>query len=78
MTIVKDLRTPEPDTVSFRSLEVGQAYEDTMGNVCLKTSNLDEGVNCMYYTFSSQKWHSETESLEEKVVPLNIEINVLP
>lgn len=79
MTTVKDLRTHEPDTVSFRSLEIGQAYEDIMGNICIKTTDLDDGsINCMYYTPSSQKWHSEFESAEEQVVPLNIELKILP
>jgi hypothetical protein len=79
MTKITDLRKPQPTKVLFASLKVGQAYEDGAGNFCIKTSaSFDGGNNCMYCNAFSDEWESEVECANEKVIPLNIEINILP
>jgi hypothetical protein len=79
MTELKDLRKPQPTQVSFLSLKVGQAYEDNSGNFCIKTSNsFDGGDNCIYFDDCADEWRSELENASEEVLPLDIEINILP
>lgn len=75
---INDLRKPQSNEVLFHSLEVGQAYEDALGNICIKTACLyDDTPNSIFYSPHSQKWYSGTEYAKEKVIPLNIDLTIL-
>lgn len=77
---INDLRKSQSNGVPFMSLEVGQAYEDKLGNICIKTTVLynNNTPNNIYYSPYSQTWLVGIETAQEKVIPLNIELNILP
>lgn len=58
------------EKVSFRDLEVGQAYEDEAGVLCIKTAEneLSADNNCI--CFIRGIWKSNFEELYTKVTPL--------
>ena len=58
------------EKVPFEVLEVGQAYEDKEGVLCIKTaeSDLSADINCI--CFIRGVWESNLEGLDTKVTPL--------
>lgn len=75
---INDLRKPQSNEVSFISLKIGQAYEDALGNICIKTACLYNNTpNCIFHTPYAETWLVGTEFAQAKVIPLNIELNIL-
>ena len=56
--------------IPFKDLEVGQAYEDRFGTLCIKTAenDLNADINCI--CFIDDKWESNQEGLNTEVSPL--------
>lgn len=67
--IVNDKRDRQ-EKVPFKALEVGRAYEDRFGTLCIKTAENDLSTdnNCIY--FVNGTWESNQEGLDTEVVPL--------
>lgn len=66
---VNDKRSKR-EKVPFKDLEVGQAYEDKDGFLCIKTveSDLCADINCICFTDGI--WESNLEGLYTEVTPL--------
>lgn len=58
------------EKVPFKDLEVGQAYEDKFGTLCIKTAEneLNADVNCI--CFANGIWESNQEGFDTLVTPL--------
>lgn len=58
------------EKVPFEVLEVGHAYEDRFGVLCIKTAenDLNADINCI--CFINGTWESNLESLNTEVIPL--------
>lgn len=56
--------------VPFKDLEVGQAYEDKFGVLCIKTAEneLNADINCI--CFVNGIWESNQEEFDTEVIPL--------
>lgn len=61
--------------VRFEDLEIGEGYLDGDGNICIKTSDDYEGVNCMFYS-SSGAWIAECEYNYTEVTTIQITYTV--
>ena len=62
--------------VRFEELEVGDGYLDEEGNICIKTTDTYEDVNCMYYREPRGEWIPECEYNYTEVRPLAITLTV--
>ena len=58
------------EKVLFKDLEVGQAYEDKEGVLCIKTAENDLGADINCICFIRDVWESNLEGLDTKVTPL--------
>jgi len=58
------------EKVPFKDLEVGQAYEDKFGTLCIKTAEneLCADVNCI--CFVRDAWESNQEGFDTLVTPI--------
>jgi hypothetical protein len=65
---VNDKRVTHEANAFFGDLEIGQAYEDRDGVLCIKTHDSDNEDNCI--CFVREKWESSLESLTARVIPL--------
>lgn len=76
---INDLRKPQSNKVPFKSLKIGQAYENNSKDICIKTSfSFPNHENYIYFSARTKKWEVGYALDDEMVIPLNIEINVLP
>lgn len=58
------------EKVPFEVLEVGQAYEDRFGTLCIKTAENDLRTDNNCICFIDDKWESNQEGLNTEVIPL--------
>lgn len=58
--------------IKFEDLPIGEAYLDEDDNVCIKTSEDYNSVNCMYYKADYNEWESGCESRNLEVQPIKI------
>lgn len=66
---VNDKRSKR-EKVPFADLEVGQAYEDKYGELCIKTAENDLGADINCICFIRDSWESNLEGLDTLVTPL--------
>lgn len=62
-------------TVQFQNLNIGDAYEDEEGVICIKTGDQIEDTchgRCIYY--ADTKWREEEEHLGRYVKPIDATI----
>lgn len=69
---VVDNRTKEEKKVYFNELSLGTVYEDSHGNICIKTDNTDYGSNCL--CLCDNNWRAELEDVDEVVTVLNAKL----
>lgn len=64
------------ERVPFETLEVGQAYEDRFGVLCIKTAenDLNADINCI--CFVNESWESNLEGLNTLVTPLDATLEI--
>ena len=62
--------------IPFEDLEVGEAYEDKGGVLCIKTveSDLSADINCI--CFIDGVWQSNLEGLDTEVTPLTTTMEI--
>lgn len=58
------------EKIPFKDLEVGQAYEDRYGTLCIKTAENDLGADINCICFVKDAWESNLEGLDTAVTPL--------
>lgn len=65
-------------TVHFEDLAVGEAYEDSEGVICIKTSgdDYDDGTYGKCIAFIDGEWREEEEYREAYVKPLEATITL--
>jgi hypothetical protein len=61
--------------VRFEDLVIGEGYLDEDGNICIKTSEDYETVNCMFYS-SAGTWIAECEYHYTEVTLIQITYTV--
>ena len=75
---INDLRKPQSNKVPFRSLKIGQAYENSSKDICIKTSfTVANHENYIYFSTRTKEWEIGYALNDEMVIPLNIELTVL-
>ncbi len=65
-----------PTKTTFEELNVGDAYYDRYGNLCIKTSQVDDAENCITYHQDTDDWRCDCESLGEEVTPARVSITI--
>ena len=63
------------EKVMFRELDIGDAYFDREGNLCIKTSD-DECADENCITYSHDEWSTECEATDERVVRARATITI--
>lgn len=58
------------EKMPFKDLEVGQAYEDRFGVLCIKTAENELGADINCICFVNSIWESNLEGLDTEVIPL--------
>lgn len=58
------------EKVPFEVLDVGQAYEDKDGVLCIKTINSDPRAHFNCICFFGGNWESNVEASDSEVTPL--------
>jgi hypothetical protein len=78
MTKLRDFRNSLTVQKRFSTLRIGQAYEDSVGHICMKTSTSTDkkSSNCILYDALKHRWIAEFENPTAMVTPLNTEITV--
>lgn len=73
--IVNDKRNKQ-ERVPFEILDVGQAYEDRFGVLCIKTAENDVGADINCICFVNDAWESNQEGLGTLVTPLTATLEI--
>jgi len=63
-----------PAKVIFEELDVGTAYYDGYGNLCIKTSMSNDADNCLTYEKVHDSWRCDCEGLGQEVTPARVTI----
>ena len=68
MKVINNRKTEK--IVRFADLAIGEGYLDDNDFLCIKTSNHDEGENCICYTNGT--WGADYEDSDYWVTPIEL------
>ena len=60
----------------FEDLDIGDAYIDDEGCVCIKTADEYESHNCIYYRDTVGEWIAECEYNYTEVMPIKVTLTI--